>query len=421
MAVLQDSERLKERVEMTTAQLNLSLPTCHFIDALHEKLASRHDLQFDPLHKLDEFRDHVSQEVRYINVLFPEHTPHDEDYHLKRLFNVADTVLGHDLIDNMLGIELYVLAVALYGHDWGMAVSEAQKDWITRGVLPAGQQADDLWLLPNERDLFAKFACEHGVAVDNEGRIQGDLPIELWRAFIRDTHAERSGERVRRYFEAIDGGVSDAASRICESHTQDIETLENHDLYPTDYPVLRESLNLRALAVYLRLVDLLDLAEDRTPYVLWKFVAPRDPRSRMEWDKHRALRPVTCPDYQDGRCIRVEGRTKDHEVFAALEDLRIYCEKQFRQSRAVLARMNDPRHRLNLYDINWRVVPSGFEPVSIRFEFDRERMFDILSNEIYQGDPYVFLRELLQNSIDAIRLRRQVLKQQGPARGRGSA
>ncbi|MFZ3375183.1 MAG: hypothetical protein WA183_06485, partial [Chthoniobacterales bacterium] len=33
-------------------------------------------------------------------------------------------------------------------------------------------------------------------------------------------------------------------------------------------------------------------------------------------------------------------------------------------------------------------------------------MFRILSDEIYDGDPYVFLRELLQNAIDAIRTRR---------------
>jgi HSP90 family molecular chaperone len=37
-------------------------------------------------------------------------------------------------------------------------------------------------------------------------------------------------------------------------------------------------------------------------------------------------------------------------------------------------------------------------------------MFEILGNEIYQGDPYVFLRELLQNSIDAIRMRREILR-----------
>jgi len=75
--------------------------------------------------------------------------------------------------------------------------------------------------------------------------------------------------------------------------------------------------------------------------------------------------------------------------------------------------MNDDRYRLDLYHIDWRVASRGFKPISIRFEFDRERMFEILSDEIYNGDPYVFLRELLQNSIDAIRMRYEVLLSKG--------
>ena len=131
----------------------------------------------------------------------------------------------------------------------------------------------------------------------------------------------------------------------------------------------------------------------------------------MEWEKHRALRAVTCPNYLEGRIIIIDGSTDNHEVYAALEDLRIWCEKQFRGCNDVLARMNDPRHKLDIYHINWQIEARGFKKTSIGFQFDRERMFDILGNEIYQGDPYVFLRELLQNSIDAIRMRREILRE----------
>ena len=79
----------------------------------------------------------------------------------------------------------------------------------------------------------------------------------------------------------------------------------------------------------------------------------------------------------------------------------------------LLAQIGDSRHLLDLYHLEWRVVARGFDPVLVRFEFDRDRVFDILSSEIYQGDPYVFLRELLQNSIDAIRMRRELLERYG--------
>ena len=51
----------------------------------------------------------------------------------------------------------------------------------------------------------------------------------------------------------------------------------------------------------------------------------------------------------------------------------------------------------------------------MQFEFDRERMFEILADEIYGGDSHVFLRELLQYSIDAIRMRQEVMSKKGMA------
>lgn len=345
---------------MVKIEIPKTLPDCELLRILAKKIGQKHDIDFNFFGKLDEFRERVSGEVRQINNLFPEYTPHDEQYHLKRLFHVADTVLGKDHLEEMNSAELFVLAVSLYGHDWGMAVSNSEKQYIVTDKPPEGIRAEDLWILPYEQARFTEFARKQRLTMDDKGCVK-KIPIEVWREYVRQTHAFRSGARIRRFFEKIDGGV----------------------------------------------------AEDRTPYVIWKFVAPRDPHSKMEWAKHRALRPVTCPSYQEGRIVRVDGSTDDHEVYAALEDLRIWCEDQLRGCNDLLARMSDPRHKLSIYHVDWRVAARGFNPVPIQFEFDRERMFEILGDEIYQGDPYVFLRELLQNSIDAIRMRREVLQREG--------
>lgn len=396
---------------MTEIAIPKALPDCELLRVLAYKVSQRRDIDFNFFARLDELRERVSGEVRQINNLFPEYTPHDEQYHLKRLFHVADTVLTRIRLEEMHSAELFVLAIALYGHDWGMAVSNAEKQYIVSEKLPKGTKAGGLWVLGDERDRFAKFAREQRLIVERDSHLkEAPIDVEIWREYVRQTHALRSSKRVRRFFERINGGVAEGASRVCLGHWVDFEDLQDYRLYPSDFSILRESVNLRALAVYLRLVDLLDLSEDRTPYVMWKFVAPRDPRSKMEWAKHRALRPVTCPRYQQGRIIQVDGSTDDHDVYAALEDLRIRCEEQLRGCNDVLARMNDPRHKLDLYHIDWRVAARGFTPVSVQFEFNRERMFEILSDEIYRSDPYVFLRELLQNSIDAIRMRREILK-----------
>ena len=390
--------------------VSTELPNCLLTQNLQERANQRRDVTFDYQGELRRFKERVSAEIRQINELFPEYTPHDDKYHISRLFHIADKVLGQQLISGLNASELFVLACSLYGHDWGMAVSEAEKHFIVRGVPPAGRHSNEFGLLPNESERFKQFLKEHSPTNTGEN---GDVPVAVWREYVRQTHAARSGQRARLYFEPQGGGLGEAITRACEGHWIDFEKLQDYYLYPPDFSVLGESINLRALAVYVRLIDLLDIADDRTPFVIWKFVAPRDPVSKMEWAKHRALNPIACPPYQAGRSIQIDGSTDDYEVYAALEDLHAWIQEQFKGCMDTLHRLNDPRHRLDLYQIDWRVAARGFDPISIRFEFERSSVFEILSNYVYQGDSHVFLRELLQNSIDAIHVRREILQRKG--------
>src|SRR6186997_32043 len=114
------------------------LPDCQLVEVLKRKSEARTDIEFDYLSELNNLRHRISGEVRFINELFPEYTPHDEEYHLSRLFHVADTLIEASRYEDMNVTELFVLACGLYGHDWGMAVSNAEKDYIVSGVPPDG-------------------------------------------------------------------------------------------------------------------------------------------------------------------------------------------------------------------------------------------------------------------------------------------
>lgn len=185
--------------------------------------------------------------------------------------------------------------------------------------------------------------------------------------------------------------------------------MRDTDRYPLSLAVFGETVNLAALTTYVRMVDLLDIGEDRTPYALWKFVAPADPISSMEWQKHRALSPVSVKHGSALREVLVSGHTDDPAVFAALADLRSWIEEQFAMSMAQL-RMISGKYDLDLDSrIVWSIDASGFEPLSVRFELDRSEVLGLLSTELYQDDPLAFVRELLQNSIDAIDMREALL------------
>jgi hypothetical protein len=380
-------------------QINIppNLPKGKLIETLTKKV-NEGNISLDIFGVLESFRKLVSDQVRHINELFPEYTPHDEYYHLKRLFIVTEVILGPDLLDEMSLVELFLLALSLYGHDWGMAVSNDERDRIL------GKNQLNFPLLNNEAEYFSLFLADNGFSKEN-------FPHAVWQDYVRNTHALRSAVRIHKHFESIDQGVGEAVARICEGHWLDLKELTDNTIYPTNFSVLGELVNVKALAVYLRLIDLMDIGSDRTPYVVWKYVSPRNEFSKMEWEKHRALQPVASAPYQDGRILIIDGTTDNHNVYAALNDLKIYCDEQIKGCSNILAQLNDSIHKLNIYHAEWRINARNFKPISIQFEFDRLKMFEVLSDEIYKGDIHIFLRELLQNSVDAIKMRREILRQ----------
>jgi hypothetical protein len=386
---------------MAKLSIPVGLPDSALLRALAKKTATLKTAQSRTpayLEWLKTLRDRIAPELSYTNVTFPLFTPHDEQNHINPLFILAERLLGSEVIESLNATELFVLACSLYAHDWGMAVSEAEKKCLLGLAEPS---ATDSFVLPDsDRAAFAKLLKANQIA---EPRAVGDVPLGMWQAHIRNTHAARSARRVRAFFSAIDTNLGDAVALVSEGHNLDVERLRP---FETALPLQGESANIRALALYLRLIDLFDLAQDRTPYALWKFVSPEDPKSAEEWNKHRALSPVVVEQFQEtSRCLKIRGATDDHRVYAALEDLREYCDSQLRLSNGLLNEL-EPRYQPHLLNLDWKVEPKGFEPINVRFEFERQAMIKMLSDEIYRGDHYVFLRELLQNSIDAIRLRR---------------
>lgn len=356
---------------------------------------------------MDLFRERVTEESRYILQIFPEYTPHDSEHHLDHLFYLADKIIGKKQYDRLNATELFLLCLGLYGHDWGMAVSNSQKDQLISEIKSNNALNPIDGLLHDEKSRFLNFLHEEGISVAefDDNSENGHL---LWQKYVRVTHAERSGERIQHFFSTINVGIADAADKICMGHSVNFEMLDDNSSYPIRTSVLGDIVNLQALTLYCRLIDLFDLGSDRTPYTIWKYVAPENPQSKLEWDKHRALREITCQEMNQQRRIVVEGKTSDPEVYAALTDLKNYCDLQLRLTNDLFARMHSPDYGLDIYYIDWEVRAEGFEPISVQFEFERNSMFEILSDEIYHGDCYVFLRELLQNSIDAIKMRKKL-------------
>jgi hypothetical protein len=357
-------------------------------------------LNGDPglLNAFTQLRETVSEQAKIIVHVFPQYTPHDATRHLEQLFPLADKVLGTPLYDKLNVAELSLLVFALYSHDWGMAVGDDE-----RTAISGQQDAPNLALIPEELSTFRR-------ARDEATRL-GKSDAQLWEDYLRQTHARRSGQRLRKKLGRLSQSFAEMVARVAEGHVLDIREIRDPEQYPLHAALFGQVANVAAVATYVRLIDLLDLAEDRTPFALWSIIRPQNAVSRIEWRKHRALAPIAVLEQANVRQVVVTGTTDDPDVFAALADLKAWVDVQFAESIGLLRDIGK-QHEPGLDStVRWDINASGFEPVLLRFDFDRSAALGLLSKEVYGRQRLTFVRELLQNSVDAIDTRVELLRQ----------
>lgn len=355
---------------------------------------------------LEQFAEKALIHLREIRVTFPEYTPHD-DTHIERLFEIAEIVLGEDCINSLNPTEAFLLSCSLFGHDIGMAVSKDERNCILSDTNESvGPDGNPVSFAPisGESDRFDTFLKEHLI---EKPSVDEDLETKQWAEYIRLTHAERSGERIKKIFQEFGAPeIGRVVADICVAHGMDAKHLRYDHLYPTSKRLHSEVVNVQATAIYLRIIDLLDLCQNRTPYEQWRFINPKDKISAREWKKHHALEPIF---YEDDEIV-FRGSTSEVEVWSELHDLREYCQAQYNECRDLLKSYSRESYHFRARSLQWKIEAKGFVPTLVKFSFNEKRVVEMLGASIYGEDRFVFLREIIQNSIDALRTRKALIQ-----------
>jgi molecular chaperone HtpG len=356
--------------------------------------------------------------------IFQEYTRHDIS-HIDRLLQMLEWIIPSNTLPKMTVADCLMITLAVYLHDLGMLVT---RDEFER----------------RDESSFPEFKI--GILGSDEGKDYLDkvnkMPPDraerfLYQEFVRRNHAERikcwvtgkeqkhlgAAERVvaelDKLFGCLDGKFRKDLGLVCESHHRN--DLRDLDKYKTSQPYgsgPQETANLQYCAILLRTADLLHVTRDRAPSVEFRVINPSDPKSVEEWHKQMpviSVRPKPGMD-EDGNVvpgarmdtIEISGLFKEPQGFFALTSYLNYARKELRQSNdwAELAR----KKKGVTYDFPWREIDdSGLEAegfIDRQFEFtlDQAKILDLLTGQTLYNDTTVVLRELAQNSLDAIRL-----------------
>lgn len=355
--------------------------------------------------------DTAGRLLEAIPLTFRQYTEHNLT-HSANLIRLMGDFIPAKTLDELNAVELAVLSFAALLHDLGMFVTDAERNQLL--------QSQDF-----VRFLNADPEKEHAIAeAEATGRRITVRAIE--DAVIADYFRRLHPERVRQQIDAHDDlrtalrfreqSLVDSVSRICESHGWGVyeSTDPRHpektirQLKPRQR-IYGVRFNEQYIAAALRLADIMDFDRSRTPLALLKTIDFTEPKSQAEWEKHLSIKGWEVTD----RDVAFQAECTKPEHYVAVMEFLGWIDAELRDCRRLLVR-DAPKDVAERYlfqlppavdRIHVEMEDKSFIAGAFRFELDYERIMKLLMDRSLYPDPSLFLRELLQNSLDACRVR----------------
>ena len=351
----------------------------------------------------------------------PEFTLHDER-HLLRTTELMALVLGSQSADLNIA-ELGLLILAAFFHDQGMVPTE--KEYRALQTDSDFQLYKDNWVLehPNYAEIKRDLGSQ---SVSETERLRlaekiADLDRTMLTDFLRSTHASRSASIVHdcyandKRLEIQGVNVSPLLALLCQSHSLPIQSLTPQHGFRFDEQIGTHCVNMPFLAVILRLADILDFDRDRTPESLLKSIHFTSEVSLREWEKHRSVQGwIISPER-----IRFTMRSKHPVYEASARQYMDWIDAEL-SSCHELCRSQPQEFTKYHIDLPTQVDRSRIEPLNnayryhdLEFRLSRDEIVRLLMTDQLYGHPHLCIRELLQNSLDALRFRKALFASAG--------
>lgn len=403
-------------------------------------------------------QDHIIPHLSEINIQLPEFVIHDAT-HSKMVLKNIENLLGEQGIQELTLAEAILTILCCYLHDTGMVLpnryipvfrmleqqNPSMDDLMKKADTLSFEDIFDAAGNPRDVDRKVDFAfadtrkgCLEFLKQELESyrKYRNSLPKELlepsWaeatrHIYLRKTHADRSlryAHHLDRFFQINlpdKNKLITIIGQICASHFQEAHILKNL----TEESVIsissaELSFNPRYLAMLLRLGDILHCDSQRAPANTLALRYPLPESSMEHWLSKPAsllyrIQPYssdnTSTSSKDIPQIDYEGNftEPDHYYFFMkhLDDI----EEELVWYNKLMLGMHKRRIPHLLPETLQRefIHTDGFTADrELRFELVQQRIIDLLDGTDLYGDPFVCIRELYQNALDACRRMRNL-------------
>jgi molecular chaperone HtpG len=359
------------------------------------------------------------------NGIFDEYTVHSFD-HVYEMLKTLEWLVPLDTCPLLTKADWLLITLSCYFHDLGLLVTKDEFDArdqtsfrdFSETILFTGPDGSDYRakineLNPEERE---KFLYQEFVRYHHAARVRDWI---IGRPNVALGQAQAAADQIDKLLTRLDRTVRLDLANICESHNlDDLDSREKYPLYRPYGSSAEEATNVQYIALLLRTTDLIQITKQRAPTVLYKTINPKDPISQIEWLKQNAVKQVR-PQPKSDRSGEVSANIQSDTIdvyadfnspdgYFGLTSYLQYAGKELQRSYELAEKSKKSIERKLSFP--WRFIDDGhikaegFIPQKFGFELDQERILDLLTGHTLYNDSAVVLRELAQNSIDAVRL-----------------
>lgn len=328
---------------------------------------------------------------------FPMYTLHDE-VHICNVLRIMAELLG-DQIGRLTRDEAAMLILAACCHDVGMSCSDQEKTELLENTDRLARY------LENHHSEYVKAYAEN----PNEPR----LTDEMLQKYLRSIHHERAAELLSsiEWPEVLWGKVDrDDLIRVCRSHGESVSELTGMENTP--------AVDICLCAVLLRLADILDFDTSRAPKAVYDYSGLDRPEgsearvSKEEWQKHMASQGfdfLHVPDRKVPYDLPYHAKSSSMQIEQTVNSYLDWVDRELNECGRLIRRYSERWRDLILPSRIKRTIKAvGYVSGQYHLTMDQDQIMELLVGKELYSDPSVFVRELIQNAIDAVRTREQL-------------
>ncbi len=355
----------------------------------------------------------IKNKLETVSNYFPHFSLHDAS-HSKTICQQIERFLGQDRIIRLSVSDTWMMLMVFYSHDLGMALkyndiidffySDEFKNKLleltnssTLEISNAARRLAKFEKIDFDKSKGNKEVYEKSIDVFN------DVLLIIETCF-REKHAIRSTKYIDELMEKfninnfINIRFITLLNEICIKHQQDIEKIIELP-YMTN-GLSDDYLHPRFIAGMLCLGDLLDLDTDRFNEYILESSSPLPSNSKLHLEKHKSIKQFLVTPSG----IEIESDTPDINVFRIVREWIDLLTKTTNFLAMAWKNVSPddygyaPIINFSKITINGSNIWAGFS--NLEFTISKSRAIELLQGANIYYDKFIFIREIIQNSID---------------------